>query len=200
MQWRPAKQYSFNLIISFRLLSHTLLYTLSYLIMASSIDNNISFQDRKLEVQRMPQRLTPAQLVGMPRKDRDAVYMQWLDSPKTVDFPEEDVPDFEKFDFPLLPGDGLLRKQIAREARRVYYMHNTFAVLSHTLSKFLANRGESGVSVPVKDLVRKILVKVDLEHMYDAGTVAAPSKSLDEEDEPWAALDLQHLYMRPTRL
>lgn len=174
--------------------------------MAFSIDNmiNVSPRARKLEVQRMLKGLTPAQFVDMPWDEREAVYMKYLVSPKTLDLEEEDIPYHEMFGSQLSPGVWLRQeefvgsdsdgKQIAREARQVYYMHNTFAVASHELSDFFVDRLESGPPVSVEGLVRKILVKVDLQHMYDTGKFAAPSpKSLDEEDEPWAALDLKRL-------
>ncbi|KAH6702794.1 hypothetical protein BKA61DRAFT_433186, partial [Leptodontidium sp. MPI-SDFR-AT-0119] len=118
-------------------------------------------------VQRMLQGLTPTQFVDMPWEEREAVYMQYLVSPKILDFEGDDVPHHEMIESLLFPGVLLRReenvgadsegRQIVREARQVYYMHNTFA------------------------------------HIYDTGTVAAPSKSLDEEEEPWAALDLKQL-------
>ena len=139
----------------------------------------------------------------MPWEEREAVYMQYLVSPKIIDYEGEDVPGHEMIASPLFPG-VLLRQeenvgadsegqQIAREARQVYYMRNTFAVQSHNLGDFFIDQIEGGLPVSVEGLVRKILVKVDLEHIYDTGTVPAPSKSLDEEGEPWAALDLQRL-------
>jgi hypothetical protein len=70
-------------------------------------------------------------------------------------------------------------------------MRNTFAVLSHNLPDLFLDRMEDPVSV--EGLVGKIVVKVELQHIYDTGTVAVPIKSLDEEDEPWAALDLKQL-------
>ncbi|KAH9208132.1 hypothetical protein DL95DRAFT_415067 [Leptodontidium sp. 2 PMI_412] len=171
--------------------------------MAFLIDNMISksSRDRKLEVQRMLQGLTPTQFVDMPWEEREAVYMQYLVSPKILDFEGDDVPHHEMIESLLFPGVLLRReenvgadsegRQIVREARQVYYMHNTFAVLSHNLRDFFLDKIELPVSV--EGLVRKILVKVELQHIYDTGTVAAPSKSLDEEEEPWAALDLKQL-------
>jgi hypothetical protein len=172
--------------------------------MAFSIDNmiNMSSQARKLEVHRMLKGLTPVQFVDMPWEEREAVYMQHLVSPEVLDFEKEDIPNHELFGSPLLGvrlrkeeyvGGSDEGKQIAREARQVYYMRNTFAVLSHNLGDFFIDQVESGLPVSVESLVRKILVQVDLEHMYDTGTVAAPSKSLDEEGEPWVALDLKRL-------
>jgi hypothetical protein len=150
----------------------------------------------------MLQGLTLAQFVDMSWDERKVVYKNHLISPTILDFEKEDIPNHELYGSPLLGvrlrkeeyvGGSNEGKQIAREARQVYYKYNTFAILSHNLGDFFLDQVEGGLPVLVAGLVRKILVKVDLEHIYDTGTVAAPSKSLDEEGEPWAALDLKRL-------
>ena len=154
---------------------------------------------------------TAAEFVKLPVEERNAVYERHLVTEDMVQIEEGDDDDFFN---PELANGVLLRqeymvgndeagKQIAKEAREMYYKQNTFTVRSHWLCEFLVDTLADGKPFRVESLVRKIVVTVDLEHIHDSmGMPSSPEprgkrkgRGTDkiEEVEPWAVRDLKQL-------
>ncbi|KFY93501.1 hypothetical protein V500_03678 [Pseudogymnoascus sp. VKM F-4518 (FW-2643)] len=71
-------------------------------------------------------------------------------------------------------GDDETAKQIAKEAREIYYRENTFTVKSHQLCGFACDSLADGKPMAIEPLVRSIIVRVDLEHIDIADGTFAP--------------------------
>lgn len=88
-------------------------------------------------------------------------------------------------------GADAVGRQIVGEARKVYYTQNTFAVRSHWLRELVHDELASDDGpVHVEPLVRRMVVTVDLRHVYDVDRHA--SKPEDKEQSE-VVDDLEHL-------
>jgi hypothetical protein len=167
--------------------------------------------DHQAQVQQMLRGHTAAEFVKLPVEERNAVYKRYLVTEAIVQIEEGDDNDFfnpELADGVLLRQEYLVGydeggKQVAKEAREIYYRQNLFIVRSHWLCEFLVNTLADSRPFRVESLVRKIIVTVDLEHIHDSmGIPSSPEPrgkrkgtGTDniEEVEPWAVRDLKQL-------
>jgi hypothetical protein len=117
---------------------------------------------------------TPAEFVKLPLGERNAVYERHLVTENMVQIEEGDDDDFFN---PELARGVLLRqeyavgedeagKRIAKEARETYYSRNTFTVRSHWLAEFIWDTLADGKPLRIEDLVRKIMVRVDVVNAW----------------------------------
>ena len=84
-------------------------------------------------------------------------------------------------------GDDEAAKQIAKEAQEIYYRENTFTVKSHKLRAFSRDSLADGKLMAIELHVRRIIARVDLEHIYDIDVVTfAPV-------DGWVVQDLKQL-------
>jgi len=141
--------------------------------------------DHAAKVQQMLKGLTPAEFVKLPLDERNKVYKRCLVKDGYVQIEEGDDEDFFN---PTIADGVLLRQeymvgsdaagqQIAREAREVYYSQNTFTVRSHWLCEFVTETLTNGKPMRTESLVRRIMVRVDLQHIYGDD----PTSDLDDE-------------------
>jgi len=117
---------------------------------------------------------TPANFVKLSARERTAIYRQHLVTRNVVLIDEGDDEDFYN---PELAQGILLRqeyavgedeagKQIAKEAREIYYKENTFMVPSHWLAEFIWDTLADGTPLRVDCLIRKIIVRVDVVNAW----------------------------------
>jgi hypothetical protein len=142
------------------------------------------------EAQRALGNLTPAAFLKLPREAREKVYVRRLVKEGGHVLIEEG--DDEDFFNPEIERNAILRQaclvgggevgsQIAEEAREVYYTRNTFEVRSHWLKEFLWDCLAHGRPESVDHLIRRIVVQVDLRHIYEDGF--GESNSEDEDGD-----------------
>jgi hypothetical protein len=141
--------------------------------------------------------LTTAKFVKLSSDERNKVYKRHLVKDGYVQIEEGDDEDFFN---PTIADGVLLRqecmigsddtgKQIAAEAREVYYSQNTFTVRSHWLCEFVTDTLADGKPMRIESLVRKIMVRVDLQHIDGDD----PTSDIDE-----AMLDADGKLLSPT--
>jgi hypothetical protein len=130
--------------------------------------------------------LTPAEFIKLPLNERRKVYRRYLVKEGYVQIEEGD--DDDSFN-PTIANGVLLRqeymvgsdaasKQIVQEAREVYYTENTFTVRSHWLCEFVTDTLADGKPLRIEPMVRKIMVVVDLNHIYGDN----PDSDIDESE------------------
>lgn len=85
-------------------------------------------------------------------------------------------------------GDDEASKQIAQEAQEIYYRENTFTVKSHKLRAFSRDSLAYGKLMAIELHVRRIIVRVDLEHIYNIAEVTFALA------DGWVVQDLKKLY------
>ena len=123
----------------------------------------------------MLRNLTPGAFLKLPREAREKVYVRHLVKEGGHVLVEEG--DDEDFLNPEIArgvilrqasfvGGGEVGSQIAEEAREVYYTRNTFEVRSHWLTEFLWDYLAHDRAESVDHLIRRIMVQVDLQHIY----------------------------------
>ncbi|KFY89228.1 hypothetical protein V500_05856 [Pseudogymnoascus sp. VKM F-4518 (FW-2643)] len=86
-------------------------------------------------------------------------------------------------------GDNETGKQIVKEAREIYYMENTFTVKSHRICEFGRDNLADRKPMAIEPLVRGIIVRVDLEHIYDIDVAHGTFAPVDG----WVVRDLRQL-------
>lgn len=141
--------------------------------------------------------MTPAEFVALDRDSREDVYWRYLvkDSGHViVDESDEDDLNPEIAKGVILRqehfvGSDAAGRQIAEEAREVYYTENSFYVRSHWLCEFLVDALASDEPFRVEGLIRRLAVTVDLRHVYDDGT----DRSSRGREEGRAVRDLKQL-------
>ena len=130
--------------------------------------------------------LTPAEFIKLPLEERNKVYRRYLVKGGYVQIEEGD--DDDSFN-PTIADGVLLRqeymvgndtasKQIVQEAREVHYTENTFTVRSHWLCEFVTDTLADGKQLRIEPMVRRIMVVVDLDHIYGDN----PDSDIDEAE------------------
>jgi hypothetical protein len=117
---------------------------------------------------------TPAEFVKLPLGERNAVYKRHLVTENMVQIEEGDDDDFFNPELAkgvllrqeYMVGDDEAGKQIAKEAREMYYGQNTFTVRSHWLAEFIWDTLADRKPLRIEDLVRKIMVRVDVVNAW----------------------------------
>jgi hypothetical protein len=64
-------------------------------------------------------------------------------------------------------GEDEIGKQLVKEAREFYYAANTSTVRSHWLCELVRDTLADGEPLAIEPLVRRIMVRVDVEHIHD---------------------------------
>ena len=154
---------------------------------------------QKKKVQQMLGTRTPAQFSKLPAERRKAVFRSHLVQGGYVQIEEGDDDDFFNEDI----ADGaLLRqeyvmgsddtgKQLVKEAREIYYAENTFTVRSHWLCEFVRDTLVDGKPMAIEPLVRRIMVRVDVEHIHDMDNFDYMPEG--ETEKGWVVRDLRQL-------
>jgi hypothetical protein len=130
--------------------------------------------DHQAQVRQMLRRHTPAEFVKLSLEERNAVYERHLVTENMVQIEEGDDDDFFNPELAkgvllrqeYMVGDDEAGKQIAKEAREMYYSQNTFTVRSHWLAEFIWDTLADGKPLRIEDLVRKIMVRVDVVNAW----------------------------------
>jgi hypothetical protein len=130
--------------------------------------------DHRAQVRPMLGGRTPAEFVKLPSRVRNAVYKRHLVTKKMVVIEEGDDGGFfnpELANGVLLQqeymvGDDEAGKQIAKEAREIYYRQNRFTVRSHWLAEFVWDTLADRKPLRIEPLVRNIMVRVDVVNAW----------------------------------
>ena len=107
-------------------------------------------------------------------EERNAVYKRHLVTENIVQIEEGDDDDFFNPELTkgvllrqeYIVGDDEAGKQITKEAREMYYSHNTFTIRSHWLAEFIWDTLADRKPLRIKDLIRKIIVRVDVVNTW----------------------------------
>jgi hypothetical protein len=142
---------------------------------------------------------TPAEFIKLPTERRNAVFRRHLVQ-ETLVLVEEGFDDNECN--PRIAEGALLRqedlmgdhevgKQLAKEARDIYYGENIFNVRSHWLCEFVRDTLADRSPVAIEPLVRRIQVRVDTKHIHDLDNFTYMPKG--ETEKSWVVRDLRQL-------
>ena len=130
--------------------------------------------DQQAQVRQMLRAHTPIEFVKLPLGERNAVYKRYLVTKKMVQIEEGDDDDFFNPELAkgvllrqeYMLGDDEAGKQIAKEAREMYYEQNTFTVQSHWLAEFIWDTLADEKPLRIENLVRRIMVRVDVVNAW----------------------------------
>jgi len=151
------------------------------------------------KVQQMLGTRTPAQFSKLPAERRKAVFRSHLVQGGYVQIEEGDDDDFFNEDIAdgallrqeYVMGSDDIGKQLVKEAREIYYAENTFTVRSHWLCEFVRDTLADGKPMAIEPLVRRIMVRVDVEHIHDMDNFEYMPEG--ETEKSWVVRDLRQL-------
>ncbi|KAL5346551.1 hypothetical protein ACLOAV_008822 [Pseudogymnoascus australis] len=126
-------------------------------------------------------------------KEDDYVHIEEGDDD---DFFNEEIAEGALLRQEYFMGDDEAGKQLVKEARQIYYGENTFTVRSHWLCEFICDTLANGKPMAIEPLVRRIIVRVDVEHIYDMDNFTSMSEDEaegGEAEKSWVVRDLRRL-------
>lgn len=158
-------------------------------------------QENRSKVQQMLGGKTPSEFMKLPIEERENILRGYLVTDDDVQIEEGD--DFGLFNKEIATG-SLLRqeyfmgedeagKQLVKEARQIYYRENTFSVRSHWLCEFICDTLADGKPIAIESLVQRIIVRVDVEDIYDMDDDMVDFMPEGEKEKSWVVRDLRQL-------
>ncbi|KFY26211.1 hypothetical protein V491_01399 [Pseudogymnoascus sp. VKM F-3775] len=144
---------------------------------------------------------TPSEFMKLPIEERENILRGYLVTDDDVQIEEGD--DFGLFNKEIATGSLLQQeyfmgedeagKQLVKEARQIYYRENTFSVRSHWLCEFICDTLADGKPIPIESLVQRIIVRVDVEDIYDMDDDMVDFMPEGEKEKSWVVRDLRQL-------
>jgi hypothetical protein len=155
--------------------------------------------DRQAKIRQMLGGKTPAEFAKLQPERRKAVLRRHLVQEQLVAIEEGDDDDECN---PKIANGVILRqeyymgddeagKQLVKEAREIFYAENTFTVRSHWLCEFVRDTLADGEPMAIEPLVRRIQVRVDIEHIHDSDNFVYMPEG--ETEKSWVVRDLRQL-------
>lgn len=162
-------------------------------------------EEHRRKVRRMLGAKLPSEFIKLPIGKRQEIFRRYLvkeddyvhiEEGDDDDFFNEEIAEGALLRQEYFMGDDEAGKQLVKEARQIYYGENTFTVRSHWLCEFICDTLADGKPMAIEPLVRRIIVRVDVEHIHDMDDFTSMSEDEaegGETEKSWVVRDLRRL-------